>query len=175
MPSWFSQSICSCPFSIKSRLMKPPPCWQAHHHVGRKMKCFPTWNEGFLPLTRHWSDCSHGPTPSQGAEEVKFFLVLRGEPEVYNDRSNDYHEYGFETWYKKTLELCLLRMHLSERLWLSPPIFTWGNNNRQKVSYIWISFGRPMYVFLQNTFFNKILIGSSLVWVVRFPQIKLHP
>ena len=84
--------------------MKPPPCWQAHHHVGRKMKCFPTWNEGFLPLTRHWSDCSHGPTPSQGAEEVKFFLVLRGEPEVYNDRSNDYHEYGFETWYKKTLE-----------------------------------------------------------------------
>ena len=57
--------------------MKPPPCWQVHHHVGRKMKCFPTWNEGFLPLTWHWSNCSCGPTPSHGAEEVKYFLVTQ--------------------------------------------------------------------------------------------------
>ena len=72
-------------------------------------------------------------------------------------------EVGSRWCYKQMLEFCLLLMHLSERLWLSPPIFTWGSNKRQKGSYIWISFGRPMYVFLQNTFLNKILIGSSLV------------
>ena len=84
-------------------------------------------------------------------------------------------EVGSRWCYKQMLEFCLLLMHLSERLWLSPPIFTWGSNKRQKGSYIWISFGRPMYVFLQNTFLNKISIGISLVWVVRFPPIKFHP
>ena len=78
MPSWVSLSA-HCPHSTKSKLRKPSPSQMllTYHQTGGKMKCSPTWNEGSLPLTWHCSDCSHGLTLPRGAQEVKFFLVLR--------------------------------------------------------------------------------------------------
>lgn len=49
------------------------------------MKCSPTRDDGSLPPTWHCSDCSHGLTLPRGAQEVKFFLVLRGRRASQND------------------------------------------------------------------------------------------